>query len=53
MMFEIFYHNGGKQTFLVVDNGHFSQLDQCTQWVASVMQMVEGLCKGRCLQGLV
>lgn len=46
--FEIFCHSGGKQTFLVTDNGLFLQLDECTEAAATILGIIDGLCKGRC-----
>lgn len=45
-MFEIFCHSGGKQAFLVTENGFFCDSMSASSSVAAVMEIVDGLCKG-------
>lgn len=46
-------HSGGKQTFLVTDHGDFVPLDKCTESVATIIGIVDGLCDGGCSKGVM
>lgn len=52
--FELFCHSGGKQTFMVADNGFFFLLlEECTKSVAMMIRIGDGLCKSNSEEGLV